>query len=388
MLFRFILISFLLINLVNCLSNFLVNLNLIKKYVPNVPEMVSSVCYPEIQSCFNQNPIYDIKNRRLTFYTPQTPLKLNLRFHLFNRVDDDIEKSFNFFFNNLTDQLVNQIQLSNTAHTLVFIPGWTEDYADSKNWVQSLDNWLNKDNYQLIIVDWSECSLKCSYEEAVTNSKVISKVLSIFLLQLNSKTKINLAKTHLVGKNLGAHIAGQVGNELNINKKTKLFKITAFDPPIDLFEERTDVDKIDLQDADHVEVIHTNANRKEFIQNSIGLVDIFVFDNFKSNAQTISLSTNQSKLSSNTEIDLRMRSALKDNLLLKNEKDCHLLAFKCDSYQNFLDGKCSVCDNEMNCKLIGLWANQLNTKIEKPNKPIQYYSIQSTDKTTCGEFLI
>ena len=225
---QIVLIGLLTVGSVNCLNNFLVNLNVIKKYVPKADEMVSSVCYPEIESCFNQNPIYDLKNRKLIFYTPQTPMKLNLRFHMLNRPDDDIEKSFHFYFNNLTDrsdQLLGQIQFSSNQQTLVFIPGWTEEYADSKHWIQSLDGWSTKDNYQLIVVDWSDCSLKCTYEEAVTNSKVISKVLSIVLFQLNLKSKIDLSKTHLIGKDLGGHIAGQVGNELT-SRKIKLFKIT------------------------------------------------------------------------------------------------------------------------------------------------------------------
>ena len=147
------------------LSNFLISPGLIKKYVPRIDEMVSSVCYPEVQSCFAQNPVYDLKNRRLTFYTPQNPLKLNIRLLLLNRIDEDVEKSFSFYFNNLTDQLVGQVPFTAGQQTLVFIPGWLEDYADAKHWVQSLDGWPDKDRYQLILVDWSECSLRCTYEE-------------------------------------------------------------------------------------------------------------------------------------------------------------------------------------------------------------------------------
>ena len=224
MIFKF-LTFLLLINSINCLNNFLLNLSLIKKFVPKVDEMISSVCYPEIESCFNQHPIYDIKNRRLTFYTPQTPLKLNVKLYLLNKIDDEIEKSFSFYFNNLTDQLVSQIPFSHTQQTLVMIPGWTEEYANTKHWIQTIDNWSSKDNFQLLIVDWSECSLKCTYEEAVVNSKVISKVLSTILFQMNAKSKIDLTKTHLIGKNLGGHIAGQIGDDLT-NKRIKLFKIT------------------------------------------------------------------------------------------------------------------------------------------------------------------
>lgn len=221
----------------------------------------------------------------------------------------------------------------------------------------------------------------------MTNSRVISKVLSMVLLQLNAKAKIDLTKTHLVGKDLGAHIAGQVGNELaNHNRRAKLFKITAFDPPSDLFEERTDVDRIDQHDAVHVEVVHTNTHRKEFVQNSVGLVDVFVYDAHRANIQPlVSLLANQSRFRSNSEVDLRMRAVLRSNLTLKNEKDCHLIAFRCDSYASFLDGRCSECDSERNCKLIGLWSNQLSTKFERTGKPFQYYSIQSTDRAPCGE---
>ena len=383
---RLLLVIWLVASPALCLTNFLINLSLIKKHVPKIEEMVSSVCYPEVESCFHQNPVYDLKNRRLTFYTPQNPLKLSIRFILLNKVDEDIEKGFSFYFNNLTDQLVGQIPFTGGQQTLVFVPGWTEDYADSKHWIQSLDGFPNKESYQLIVVDWSECSLRCTYEESVTNSKVISKVLSVVLLQLNAKGKIDLTKTHLVGKDLGAHIAGQVGHELTNRKNTKLFKITAFDPPLDLFEERSDVDRIDQHDASHVEVVHTNTHRKEFVQSPAGLVDVFVYDSHRPNIPALtSQLANQSRFSSNSEVDLRMRAVLRSNLTLRSEKDCHLIAFRCDSYANFLDGKCSVCDGERNCKLIGLWSNQLSTKFEKSGKPFHYYSVQSTDKAPCGE---
>lgn len=172
---------------------------------------------------------------------------------------------------------------------------------------------------------------------------------------------------------------------LLLNELTSCTFFVAFDPPLDLFEERTDIDKIDLHDANHVEIIHTNTNRNEFMQGSIGLVDVFVYD-YRPNGQLSSQFGNQSRFSSNSEIDLKMRSAIRDNLSLRTEKDCHLLAFRCDNYQTFLDGKCSLCDGERNCKLIGLWSNQLSTRFEKSGKPFQYYSIQNTEKTPCGEF--
>lgn len=139
-----------------------------------------------------------------------------------------------------------------------------------------------------------------------------------------------------------------------------------------------------MHDANHVEIIHTNVNKKEFIQNSIGLVDVFVYDNSRSNIQMISPMVNHSKINANSEIDLQMRMAVRNNLSAKTERDCNLLAFRCSSYQNFIDGKCSICDGERNCKLIGVWFHQLNTKFEKSGKPFQYYSIQNTDKTNCG----
>ena len=114
---------------------------------------------------------------------------------------------------------------------------------------------------------------------------------------------------------------------------------------------------------------------------------MFVYDEHRPNLQMINQFINQSKFSANSEIDLKMRVALKNNLLIRNAKDCHLISFRCDSYQSFLHGKCTDCDNnERNCKLIGLWSHQLGTKFEKSIRPFQYYSIQNTDKTSCGEF--
>ena len=80
-------------------------------------------------------------------------------------------------------------------------------------------------------------------------------------------------ETHLVGHSLGAHMAGYIGKELQLEQNRTLARITGLDPagpgfnfPNSWYKKYEKLDQAHLwyTDADFVDVIHTGKRAKNF----------------------------------------------------------------------------------------------------------------------------
>lgn len=72
-----------------------------------------------------------------------------------------------------------------------------------------LSAFLRSGNYNVIVVDWSSFSLS-TYSTAVMAVTGVGSSIATFLKNL----KLPLNKVHIVGFNLGAHVAGVTGRNL------------------------------------------------------------------------------------------------------------------------------------------------------------------------------
>lgn len=155
--------------------------------------------------------------------------------------------------------------------TVMLIPGYLS--GDSESWMDDIaEQWLKLKDVNVILVTWKSANQK-SYENAIANTRYISRQIVIFLyyiLHLSSpKSKGNirnvlenkqfLDQLHIIGHSCGAHIAGFVGKEL----AGSVGRISGLDPAGPHFDQFIDEPHYRLfrTDAKLVDVYHSNMGK-------------------------------------------------------------------------------------------------------------------------------
>ncbi|KAJ6626576.1 Pancreatic lipase-related protein 3, partial [Pseudolycoriella hygida] len=115
------------------------------------------------------------------------------------------------------------------------------------------DEFLQRSNYNLIYVDWSDLAPSPCYLSAVHNIKHTGACIAQLVERV---LDLGTDDIHVIGFSLGA----QVTNYIALNLKSfQLPRITGLDPALPLFTFVPKDEKLDASDADFVDVIHTNA---------------------------------------------------------------------------------------------------------------------------------
>lgn len=130
--------------------------------------------------------------------------------------------------------------------------------------------------WNVIVIDWCPLSLS-PYHEARLHIKIVSEQIKLFTIFISKLMSIQFDKIHFIGHSLGAHIAGFVGSEIINEYNKSVSRITGLDPAGVLFEwPYLDPieEKLDMSDAEFVDVIHTNADEAGIADN-VGHVDYY-----------------------------------------------------------------------------------------------------------------
>ncbi|XP_044733608.1 pancreatic lipase-related protein 2-like [Chrysoperla carnea] len=133
------------------------------------------------------------------------------------------------------------------------------------------DAFLQREDVNVIIVDWSDLASNIIYPVAKTYTKNVGEYYAEmidFLVDNGAKTD----QMHLIGHSLGAHVSGVAGNS---TKKGKVHRITGLDPAMPLFESMAyNEDRLDEGDAFFVDTVHTCAGILGF-SGALGHVDLY-----------------------------------------------------------------------------------------------------------------
>ncbi|KAK3089709.1 hypothetical protein FSP39_005811 [Pinctada imbricata] len=114
---------------------------------------------------------------------------------------------------------------------------------------------LHKENMNVIAVDWSKGADYINYFQAAANTRVVGAVIAKMMEGLHSTAHAAYSNMHVVGHSLGAHIGGYVGERIH-----GLGRITGLDPAGPCFEEQDVQVRLDPNDANYVDVIHTDGD--------------------------------------------------------------------------------------------------------------------------------
>jgi pimeloyl-ACP methyl ester carboxylesterase len=148
-------------------------------------------------------------------------------------------------------------------------------YIDNHNrsWYHNLtEEYLKKGDFNLIHVDWRRVS-HSFYLSSAQNTKIVGKIVGTFIVN----HKIPPKKVHLIGHSLGAHVSAFAAQTVKKMTGVKVGRITGLDPAGPGFRNilLTNEDKLDANDADIVDVIHTDGGVLGLYK-PLGTFDIYI----------------------------------------------------------------------------------------------------------------
>lgn len=232
------------------------------------------------------------------------------------------------------------------------------------------------ENMNLFLVDWGQGAAMPDYPKAAQNVVYVGLKIASFILN----NKISPSNVHCIGHSLGAHVCGFAG------KVMKLKRISGLDPAGPLFGSREPRERLDKDDAELVDVIHTDGWYG--IEEAIGHQDYFPNGGKSQPGCGISFDI------FNIGFGKRKRSVPELPRILGIDpveiagcshfrvvyfyaesirRNCDFKSVPCDTYDNFQKNKCK-CDATLGCPIMGHDAHLnlhtgkffLNTNKDKP----------------------
>ncbi|XP_055638674.1 phospholipase A1-like [Toxorhynchites rutilus septentrionalis] len=136
--------------------------------------------------------------------------------------------------------------------------------------------YLKQPRTNVLVVDWGKLSKLPCYPTAAFNTKQAGECTATFLIGLKANyPEFDCRELHAIGFSLGAHVLSFTSNALEKSIGTKFRRITGLDPALPFFATARPHWKLDLTDADFVDVIHTNAGVYGKIE-TCGHVDFYI----------------------------------------------------------------------------------------------------------------
>lgn len=227
----------------------------------------------------------------------------------------------------------------------------------------------------VIVVDWGRGSIP-PYTQAVANIRLVgvitAHIIHMLYEQLNMK---NLDNVHMLGHSLGAHLSGYTGYALQKEFGLKMGRITAMDPAEPLFTDSDPIVRLDRNDANFVDVIHTDTVPITLgglgMPKAIGHVDFYP-NGGRNNPgcdAPVDYYINQEEGSFFWGVQqfLSCNHVRSHQYMIESIKtSCPFLAVTCDSYEAFLEGKCFNCTGGAgnNCLNFGFHSQQSYNQLQ------------------------
>ncbi|KAL3249420.1 hypothetical protein MRX96_056008 [Rhipicephalus microplus] len=134
----------------------------------------------------------------------------------------------------------------------------------------SKDAFLDEEDCNVIIIDWSGGAQLLSYIKASGNTALVGRETSLLVQRLIGTYRNTLSKdqVHIVGFSLGGQIAGFFGRHFKNSTGQLISRITALDPAGPLFDNTSVC--LSVSDAQYVDAIHTSGG-KHLVVGELGI---------------------------------------------------------------------------------------------------------------------
>ncbi|XP_033820835.1 lipoprotein lipase [Periophthalmus magnuspinnatus] len=264
-------------------------------------------------------------------------------------------------------ETIKECEFNNETQTFIIIHGWTVT-GMYESWVAKLVTALyeREPSANVIVVDWLNRANQ-HYPTSAAYTKLVGRDVAKFVTWLQNELQLPWDKIYLLGYSLGAHVAGIAG-ALSDNK---ISRITGLDPAGPTFEHADDQSTLSRDDAQFVDVLHTNTRgspgRSIGIQRPLGHIDIYP------NGGTFQPGCDiQNTLLGIASEGLRGLQNMDQLVKCSHERSIHLfidslvnanqqsMAFRCSSKDTFNKGLCLSC-RKNRCNNLGYNINKVRS---------------------------
>ncbi|KAL7287238.1 hypothetical protein TKK_0018370 [Trichogramma kaykai] len=266
----------------------------------------------------------------------------------------------------------NSSSFDPTRKTVIIIHGYKS--AGSVSWVIGMkEHLLAVKKRNVIIVDWSDSSHLKNYVNAARNLEIVARRILHFLYLLKAKLKGQPGKhrwnqLHFVGHSLGAQMSGITAHLLKSHNYFTVKRITGLDPAQPCFKGVHLSLRLDKEDAEFVDVIHTQTGKRVAGVEPLGLRERAGHVDFYVNSGVNQLACKVPKLYPLAGLTKMMCSHgmahkyfIESMANLITKKDCKFLSYPWDgSYESALKAANNARNNHRcaNCPLMGIEASK------------------------------
>ncbi|CAN7988000.1 unnamed protein product, partial [Ixodes hexagonus] len=219
-----------------------------KKFLPKIIDNSGDqVCY-EYVGCFSATDGFTVP---VSF--PSSPQSVKTSFRLYSRSNVQSPVLLDYKQGSLNKDLG---QFKKRKPLKLVVPGWM-DFPFL--YMSTLRKLLEKEDVNIIMVDWVLGSLSPNYFKAAGNSALVGRQMSLLVQNLVSvfPDTVSPSDVHVIGASLGAQGAGFFAKHFKACTGDLIGRISALEPAAPSFED-TGV-YVSRKDAKFVDVIHTTG---------------------------------------------------------------------------------------------------------------------------------
>jgi len=194
--------------------------------------------------CFNDGPPFN------GFLLPSCPADCRIRYIMYTRANRNSGVTFD---ENSVPSVFNPAR-----RTIFTAHGWNSN-GDS-SWQNAMkDTLLDREDMQVVVIDWGVCAQLLNYIKAASNTRTVGAQTSLVISNL---LRVAGSAPHLMwcmGHSLGAHVCGHCG--MKMPSATPLGRCTGLDPAGPYFDDVADKTVgINQRSGAFVDIIHTDLS--------------------------------------------------------------------------------------------------------------------------------
>ncbi|XP_054710634.1 pancreatic lipase-related protein 2-like [Uloborus diversus] len=331
---------------------------------PDGVQRASSVCYDEL-GCFDKDGTFKHLKQ-----LPEPPESVNTHFLLYTRKNPHKPQIMDY----TKPETVKKSNINPKA-PVKFI---THGFGGKNNltWIWQMKSaLLEKEDVNVIVIDWSLGARVPNYIAAAVNTELVGAQAAVLYYIIKDNFGIQEKDLHVIGFSLGAQVVGFIGKRMKEMRGTRPGRATGLDPASPLFEDYEDV-HLSKEDADFVDVVHTNADSLLYggvgMGKAVGHVDYYPNGGKRQPGckSTIGGLFNDIFTGDNAKLCNHQRAAYLFTSSIRSERNCQFTTYKCDDYETFQKGECLSCQKDscgkMGYKAEGSGTYYLVTKAEPP----------------------